>query len=122
VPAHLQRTAAGVVTSHCSHAQSIRACASWVPASLAGPCTLGGARPLYAADRKRADNGGVDCDLLDQLETSRLGVGERGATCDTRERTAREGCACHYATIDMGMSARERASGQQGVLDPAHIP
>ena len=84
--------------------------------------TLGSARPLHAADRKRADDGYVDGDLLNQLETSRLGVGERGATCDTRERTAREGCECHCAAINMGMSARERASGQQGVLEPAHIP
>ena len=32
----------------------------------------------------------------------------------THESTAREGCECHCAAIDMGMSTRERASAQAG--------
>ena len=42
---------------------------------------LGGAQPLRAASHERADDDGVECGLLNQLETVRLDVGERGATC-----------------------------------------
>ena len=68
-------------------------------------CMLGGARPAHAGDSKLVGDGGADCallDKLDKLDTSRYDVGERGATCDTRVRTAREGCERHCAAIDIG--------------------
>ena len=76
---------------------------------------LGGARSLHGASHERADDGGVARVLLKQLDKVHLDVGERGATCDIRERTAREGCECHCAAIDMGMSTRERATAPQRV-------
>ena len=121
VPVRFQRAASGLVITRFAHTIYPR-----VPIPAANeapwPCLrmLGGARLLHAADRKRTSEGGVEYVLLNELETDHVDVGERSATCDTRERTA--GGLCHCAVIDMGMSARERAGGQHGVFEPAHTP